>query len=364
MAELGESAMNLNSLPEASSDELDSFFGKETVDTVEAKVSSEKIPEEGVVLSNDGTPLIGDLESDNKKAVVVDDTGTPVEDAYVAGTYLKDLNERYELKLNMENLPEGLTQEQELAAVRDIMDKRMSNQTEQLETLVNYDKIMESDDEMKMFLKARADGKSLKDMFAEIGGQVQYTDDEFHMKAYFKDTYGFDDEQIESEIQKMKDSGVYENNKNKIVTAAKNREAVEQENARKLADAEIEKENQLYEQQISEYGKFLKETDGFGDFKFDGGMKKELFIHATKLGTDGFTTLERDVQSKENALKASVAIMYWPQIVKVLSSTASEKSKQTLLDQLAMSPTELQSSSAPPVDAFNEKEYNFVADSF
>lgn len=343
----GPSSLDFSGVPDISTEQLDELFPED-----EKKKKDENSGNDDVLLDDDGNvieePLPEDSTNDDldDKSKEGDDDNSSTDDTYTPGDSLKGLNEKYNLGMNMDNLPEEFTVEEEVNTLSKLLDNRVEAFQNQLAELKNYDQLLEADPELKTYLKYRSEGKGLKELFADLGGTAVYANEDVQVAKYFKEEYGFGDEQIAEEIQKMKDAGVYDDRRKAIVDAAVAKEEKATADAVAAKQAEEKAAADAYEKQSLEYFQYLKEIKGFGEFKISESMKKDLFNHATKLDQEGYTTLERDVQSKENALKASLAIKYWPQIVKVLSTVANEKVKGDILENLFVDdPSKLQSSS-------------------
>lgn len=239
-----------------------------------------------------------------------DDT-KPEEGAYKPGNLISELNDEYELGLNLENLPEDLDEKGELKVVAQILEREKSKNKAQIEAMSSYDQLIQSDAETQQYLKDRAAGMTMKDMIAKYGGSASYSNEDAQVVKSLKDTLGLDDTQAASAIEQMKEAGTYDARKKQIVDHnIKVEQALADKAEQDRVQATID-EQKAWDSEVKAVKKALDETEGYGEFKFDNKIRKNLLKHVTFIDKEGLTQLDRDVQSTEGSIKAAFALNYW-----------------------------------------------------
>jgi hypothetical protein len=158
-----------------------------------------------------------------------------------------------------------------------------------------------------------------------------------------------DEAQATAVIEGMKTAGTYEAQAKAIVEHNIKLE----EEAAIQAQQQMQQENLIEQQKWDAYTNAVKDhlvsSDGFGDFKFDDKIRKDLLKTVTFIDKDGYTELDRAVQSKENSIKAAIAVKYWSQLEAAIKSVGVSAGKASVLDILSTDAAELQNDSKSKV---------------
>lgn len=300
----------------------------------DSKEGSEKKEEEGSA----------DTGEENKDENKEDETDEPKET-----DPLVFLNNKYNLNLKPENF-NGLSDEERTEAIGEIFETFISQAQQGLASLKEAKEIMDTDAEVKQFIAAKAQGKTMKDFVSEFASTPEGALADDLVRSMLKRNSVLDDEAIEDSIKSLKEKGKFDE------VADKARELAKQEEMAALQEAEDRKKEAL-----DNYNGFLQSQEKIMGLKLTDELKARLYDTISVVDENGMNALGKALQSEENILKASIAIFALDEVVEKLSTNKGNQKKYSMLEKLAKDPAELQGDSVEKKPAKTKKDEDFIA---
>jgi hypothetical protein len=277
------------------------------------------------------------------------------EDFEEAGSLIKHLNKVHDLKLDMKKLPKDLTREQEAEVVSDLLNRVVGGARRKVAELQGVANLLQ-DEEVRTFLKAKQEGKTLRDLAQQYVTTANGMSDEDLVLQDFKKRYpglgetDYADMVAETKkknlLPKMATSLREENKKIETQTAAERAKAEE----RQRQEEELE-----YQANVKSFAGYVTKVSKIHGIPVSNEMKQSIFKAATVRDENGDTELDRLLQSEEGTYLALAGIKYMGKLLSNVNTTASNKSRKSILDTLESSVENLQrgskkSKGAKPVD--------------
>lgn len=264
------------------------------------------------------------------------------------------LNREFDLGLAVDALPKDMTQEQQAEAVGEIFRRINDGVRGQLGEYQAIDNLLK-DKEVAMFLQAKREGKTLKDIATQYSASPAAAPDDVivsrHLKVMFPTL-------TDAEIQEQVADHRTKNRLDKMATAARDyfkaEDAKEAERVTKLkAEAELQEEQQFTES-VQSFGRFLQSTNQVYNIPITPEMKKKMFAFVTARDSEGITQHDRALQSEAGTFMSAFAHLFLGPTLKGRATTRSNKANKSVLDRLFESPEGLQSGS----EAKEQGEFN------
>jgi len=260
------------------------------------------------------------------------------------------LNKEYDLKLNVDNLPADLTREQEAELVSDLFKRTLNGVNRQLSQYQNIEKVLE-DEEVKNFINAKSEGKSLKDFAQEYAKTVDGQSDEDIVRNQLTTQYpSMTKEEIDDTIDAYKDKGTLE----KMATSA--REA-QKKAAEEAQTQEAQRAEQEYKESVQEFGKLVKSAGKVYGVPLTDQIKNDVFVAVTQQDDDGMTYMDKLLSTDQGLFLATLGVLHMETLMKARTSTDTNRSNKKLVDRLFENASDLQSSSQD-----EEKQEGFNAE--
>jgi len=267
-------------------------------------------------------------------------------EGYKPGTYLEAMTKSFEIPFNPDQIPADFTAEQELKLVQDLATKLVKNSQAAVKDADTLAKLYKEDQEVQEFIRARAEGKSIREFIDEYSQKLDYADPVELVQKYLKEEQGFSADEAKDLVDELKAKGKFDARAQSVTKFYKDVEAAQISAAEERQKLEYEQHIEKITEGRKQYAVMLNSTEKINDFVLTKEIKEDLFKYATFFNEDGLTPLEQDLQSDENVLKASLAIKYWPKIVQALKGAANNTQIEDLLERLTTSdPSKLQSDS-------------------
>ena len=249
------------------------------------------------------------------------------------------LNRQYELGLAVDQLPKDLTREQEAEIVADLFDRTAKGAQRKLSEYGEIERLLKEDAELAEFIKAKREGKNLRDFLKEYAGSTDGMDDETVIRSQLQAQYPeMTEEEISDMLTTYKDKGVLEKMAKSARNLLKEQEALEarvQEN-RSLQD---------YQKEVNNFGNLVQNTSAVYEIPLTDEMKKNVFVAATQRDEEGLTYLDRALQSNEGVFLATLGLLHMQDLIRAKASVDTNRRNKKLVDKLFESPSDLQSSS-------------------
>lgn len=255
------------------------------------------------------------------------------------------LNEKYDLKLNLEQLPEDLSREQEAEVVSGLYDKVVQSANTRLAEYQRIDEILK-DQEVKDFIAAKKDGKTLKDYAIQYAGSTAGKSDEEIVKDSIKRQFPtMSDEDVEDTL-----GGYRERNKISKMAEIARATSIENEKSDDLAKEKVRKDQEKVDEDtrledVNNYRTYINNIKGVEGIPIDVKMKNELFVAATQTDEKGLTYLDKALQSDAGILRATLGLLHLERLIKAGKTTDKNLQRADLIDKLLTDPKELQNSS-------------------
>jgi soluble cytochrome b562 len=260
------------------------------------------------------------------------------------------LNKEHELGLNVNNLPSDLSREQEAEIVSNLFQRTLDGVNRQLAQYQEVQKVLD-DEEVKNFIAAKSEGKSLREYVKEFSQTTEGQSDEIAVRNQLTTQYpNMTKEEIEDMIDVYKDKGTLE----KMATAAREAQT-------KAEQAEQEREAQRAEQEyaqgIQEFGKLVKSAGKVYGIPLTDEVKNDVFAAVTQRDENGETYMDKILNTDQGLFLAALGTLHMETLMKARSSTDSNRSNKKLVDRLFDKASDLQSSSND-----DEKQEGFNAE--
>ena len=285
----------------------------------------------------------------------------PVEGEKEYGNLVEFINDRYDLKLNVDALPKDMSREDEANLVGELYDKVVDGANMKVNEFRDIQETLK-DKEVADFIAAKRDGKTLKDFVTEYAGSTAGKSDEETVKDSFKSTApSMSDEDINEVVQSLKEKGKLET----MATEARNKVIADEELKRaeqeKTDKAQAEQDDKDRLAEVQGYTDYVGKIANVNGVPLDSKMRKELIVAATQPDKDGLTYLERALQSDLGVVRATIGLLHLEKLMNATNATSKNRVRNDLMEKLIADPKELQSGS--PVETTEEFNAD-IANSF
>ncbi len=318
----------------------------------EEKPSEERLP---VVAAKEDEDDDIDLESGLPKSVLAAVNGHPEDTPEDKSTdkpkeqefnnLVEFINDRYDLKLNIDTLPKDMSREEEANLVGELYDKVVDGANVKVNEFRDIQETLK-DKEVANFIAAKRDGKTLKDFVTEYAESTMGKSDEEIVKDSLKSTApNMSDEDINEVVQSLKEKGKLEI----MATEARKKIVADEELVKAdkeksdIAQTEQDKKDMLVE--VQNYTDYVGKIANINGVPLDSKMRSELIVAATQPDKDGMTYLERALQSDLGVIRATIGLLHLEKLMDATKTTNKNRVRNNLMEQLIADPKELQSSS-------------------
>ena len=246
------------------------------------------------------------------------------------------LNEKHDLGLNIDNLPEDLSREQEAEIVADLLDKIATSADSKLKEYKEIEELL-SDEEIKAFIEAKRQGATLKDFVEAISTTPDAMKDEDIISLQLRSEYpNMSEDEIKDLVDNYKTKGVLE----KMANVARDR--MKQYEQQKTA-LELQAEEAQYKKDVQELAEMLGNTTAVYGVPLTKEMKEDVFNAAVKRDESGLTYLDKALQSNEGVILATLGLLHMQDLMRARASTDTNKRNKKLVEKLFENPADLQS---------------------
>ena len=269
------------------------------------------------------------------------------------------INKRYDLNLNIDELPKDMDRQQEAEIIANLYDKVVDSANQKIGNYQGIEEVLK-DKEVAQFIDAKRNGKTLRDFVSEYSTTIEGKSDESVVKDSLKQQFpDMSDEDIDDMIQDLK-------TKDKLSTMAtnvRNREAEAEEKSRQQKEEEEKKaredEEKARAEDIANYKGYVGKISNVNGIPLDSAMKNELIVAATQPDKDGLTYLERALQSDLGVVRATLGLLHLEKLMNASKSTNKNRIRNDIMERLTADPKDLQSGTrVESSDEFNEEAAN------
>jgi hypothetical protein len=257
-------------------------------------------------------------------------------------TVLHYLNDKHELGLKLEEVKE-LSKEEEAEALDGLISRMVENTNAALQEYGYIEQLMQ-DPEIREVLRAKIEGKTLKDLYSQFSASpAGQADDALAMQNFKKQYPKAPEEAIQGMVDALKKSGQFE----PFVKGLREQLIEEQSlNQKQQAEAEkkrLEEEALKEQQEVQQYAQYLETIPAVYGIPLTKEMKEAIFDITTSRDQKGFTRLDYALQSNDGLVLAALGIGFMKQMIANGASIQKNKSKGRVMDKIFPTPESLQS---------------------
>jgi hypothetical protein len=292
---------------------------------------------------NDDLPEIG-MEQLNAK-INQDNQNDGGSDGDIDDEYDEDyeniidyLDDKHDLGLAIEELPENLSRQEEAEIISDLFEKVATNASKQLEEYAGIEALL-NDDEVAAFIEAKRNGATLKDFIQAMDNGVDSLSDEEIISYQLQREYpNMTEDEISDLVDDYKDKGVLSKMSEAARTKIKQIQQYQEE-------ATAYKEQQIYQQDVQDVANILNNTYELYGVPLTQEIKENVYAAATQRDENGMTYLDNALQTNDGVILATLGLLHLQDLMQAKASTDSNRRNKRLVEKLFENPVDLQSNS-------------------
>lgn len=264
------------------------------------------------------------------------------------------LDKEFDLGLNLKEIPKDMTREQEAEAVAGVFRRIDDGVRAKLSEYEGINQLLK-DKEVDMFLKAKREGKTLKDIAAMYNSAPASAPDDVVVSRQMKAMYPtLTEADIQTQVTSLREKGLLE----KTASAARDFFKAEDEKTAAATEAakqkEAEEAEEQYQESVQDFARFLHGTSQVHGVPITPEMKKKVFTAVTHRDAQGMTEHDRLLQSEAGTFLSALGMYHLQDLLKNRLSEKANKGKKSFVDKLLDQPSQLQSGS----EAQSEPDFN------
>lgn len=268
------------------------------------------------------------------------------------------LDKKHGLGLNLAEIPENMTREDEAEVVSNLFERVVKGANEQLRQYEHINALLE-DDEVAALLQAKSEGKGLKDLFATYSITPEGMSDEQLVFDDLKKKYPkLSETTLNNMIASQKEKGQFAEIASAIREQRKEEETKSAaQRARQEEEEKARRENE-YQQEVQQFTGLVTKVQKINGVAFTDDMKSEVLNFALKRNEDGLTQLDAALQSDVGILRASLGIILLERLMGAQASVLKNQGKKSLFDKLLTKPIENTGSSRKSIEEIPDELFN------
>lgn len=268
------------------------------------------------------------------------------------------LNDEFKLNLpGIDKLPEEFSPAEEAEMVAEIFRRVQVGINSKLAEYKEIDTVLQ-DEEVKNFVKAKLEGKTLKDYVQEYAVSTQGLPSEAIASKYLKSTNpSATDEDIKELINTYREKGKLEKLETDARKYFQTKDAADAQLKEAKTKADADEARVAREQDLLSFRQFLGAVKEVAPgVPVDDKMKKEVFTAATQIvdQKSGMTWLDRALLTDKGVFLATMGILHLEKLLNGKQTTEVNKRNARLANTLFDTPDKLQSGSS----AGGEKDFD------
>ena len=245
--------------------------------------------------------------------------------------------------MNLAELPKEMDAATEAKAVGDIFSRLQTGLGAKLGEYEDVRVILE-DKEVKDFITAKANGKTLKDYAIQYAQTTEGLSNEQLVKEELRvQMPNATDDHITKIVEGYKTSETLDETAGVMRDARKDRETQEATDREATDKATLKAQSEKRTQDIAEFGSYLKKVNSVYGIPVTEEMRNQVFIASTRQDESGDTYLDKALQSDQGILLATLGLLHMERIVQASASTSNNRTNKSLADKLFATPEQLQS---------------------
>jgi hypothetical protein len=334
--DLAQGADVLSSIPTITSEEeLKNLLGDQKAEAKPAPVQQEeKKPANPNAIGN-----AVDSDADDSQEGETNQEEAPVE----YPTLLHYLDEKFEFGLNLDGVNQ-LTKEQEAEALEGIIERMTEGVNAKLSEYQQFEAYLQ-DPEIQEVLRAKQEGKSLKDLYNGFASSPDGMDDNDLAVSDFKKRFPKSPEQaIQSMVDSLKQNGQFEPFVKSLREQLAEEQSLEQQQEAEAAKREEEQQAVRYQEEVQRYQNYLSGINQVYGVPLNREMKEAVFQITTIRDKDGMTALDYALQSDEGTVLAALGVAFMKDMIQNSASIQKNRARSRVMDKIFDNPEKLQSS--------------------
>lgn len=258
-------------------------------------------------------------------------------------TLLHYLDQKFEFGLNLEGVNE-LTKEQEAEALEGIIERMTEGVNAKLSEYQELESYLQ-DPEIQEVLRAKQEGKSLKDLYNGFASSPDGMDDnDLAIKDFKKRFPKSPEEAIQSMVDSLKQNGQFEPFVKSLREQLAEEQGLEQQRMAEQAKREEQEQAARYQEEVRRYENYLQGINQVYGVPLNKEMKEAVFQITTVRDKDGMTALDYALQSDEGTVLAALGVAFMKDMIQNSASIQKNRARSRVMDKIFDSPEKLQSS--------------------
>lgn len=258
-------------------------------------------------------------------------------------TVVHYLNEKHGLQLNLDE--EEIKTPERQAEIMDEVVTRMIQGVNDAVKEYDYIETLMTDPEIQAVLKAKSEGKGLKDLFTQFAGTpVTLGDDDLAIKDFKAKYPKATEEHVRGMVDSLKKNGQFDT----FVKSLREQLTEEQSfsEAKTKSDAEKQKvaSAEQERQEVAEYTSYVSALTNVHGVPVTPEMKKAVVDMTTRRNQKGETYLDVALQSNEGLTLAALGIAFMKDMITNSASLHGNRKNAKFIEKVFKTPDKLQSS--------------------
>ena len=210
---------------------------------------------------------------------------------------------------------------------------------------------MLQDPEIQEVLRAKQQGKSLKDLYNGFASSPEGMDDNDLAVSDFKKRFPKSPEQaIQSMVDSLKQNGQFEPFVKSLREQLAEEQSLEQQKASENAKQQEEQSRLREQEELQRYSQYLGNINQVYGVPLNEKMKEAVFQITTERDSQGLTALDHALQSDEGVVLAALGVAFMKDLIQNSASIQKNRARSRVMDKIFDSPEKLQTSGGQGID--------------
>lgn len=260
-------------------------------------------------------------------------------------TLLHYLEDKFEFGLNLEGINE-LTKEEEAEAIEGLIERMTEGVNAKLSEYQEVENLLQ-DPEIQEVLRAKQEGKSLKDLYNGFASSPEGMDDDVLAVNDFKKRFPkTSEEAIQGMVDSLKQRGQFEPFVKSLREQLAEEQSLEQQKKADEAKRQAEEQSAREKEELQRYSQYLGNINQVYGVPLNREMKDAVFQITTVRDKQGMTALDHALQSDEGVVLAALGVAFMKDMIQNSASIQKNRARSRIMDKIYDTPEKLQSSGA------------------
>lgn len=259
------------------------------------------------------------------------------------------LDEKFQFGLNLEDVKD-LTKEQEAEALEGLIERMTEGVNAKLSEYQEIEAMLQ-DPEIQEVLRAKQEGKSLKDLYNGFASSPEGLDDNDLAMSDFKKRFPKSSETaIQSMVDSLKQNGQFEPFIKSLREQLVEEQGLQEQQKAEAQKREMEQQAAKEQEELQRYGQYLNNINQVYGVPLNPDMKKAVYEITTIRDNQGMTALDHALQSDEGTVLAALGVAFMKDLIQNSASIQKNRARSRVMDKIFDSPEKLQTSGGQGVD--------------